>query len=222
MTEGISGKSGRRRSGKQRLTRDGILSAAQELVDGAGVPALTMRSLAVHIDADPSAVYRHFRNKDALLGALADAAIAEVTGPGAPAPDADWEDVLRETASRLRDLVRRRPGLAVIVAGAPATADTISATAEILQLMRVAGISPGTAEKGLAAVLAYVLGFGVIEANPPAPAGSTDLTADAAGALRVWLPRPEERDRQFIDGLDLILATLKAAAKPEPSHGKGS
>lgn len=223
-TDVTAEESGRKRSGKQRLTRAGIVSAAQELVDEAGLAALTMRSLAVHIDADPSAVYRHFRNKDALIGALADAAIAEITDPEERTPDADWEDVLRDTSSRLRNLVRSRPGLATIIAGAPATADTISVTADILRLMREAGISEATAEKSLSAVLAYVLGFSVIEANPPvpgAPGDPTDQGADAAAALRVWFPGPEERDRQFTDVLDLILTTLRAEARPDSTTRKG-
>lgn len=55
-------------SSKSRaLTRDIILSAALELVDDAGLSALSLRSLGKRLGVSQAAFYRHFPDKEALL-----------------------------------------------------------------------------------------------------------------------------------------------------------
>ena len=55
-------------SSKSRaLTRDIILSAALELVDDAGLSALSLRSLGKRLGVSQAAFYRHFADKAALL-----------------------------------------------------------------------------------------------------------------------------------------------------------
>lgn len=204
---------GRKRSGRQRLSRDGILASAQQLIDDLGMPGLTMRALAARLDADPSAVYRHFRNKDDLLGALADASLAEMPAPRPPGPGEDWRQAVHAAARDFRATIRDRPGLATILMGSPVTADRTAATAVLLRAMRAAGISAEAAEQGLAAIVAYVFGFAMIEANPPVP-GPEPEPGDpvAASAQRVWLAGPGGREHQFTAGLDLILDSLDPAS----------
>lgn len=96
-------------SSKSRaLTRDIILSAALELVDDAGLSALSLRSLGKRLGVSQAAFYRHFPDKAALLegiceqlwrltyerflalvqgadAALDDAAPGSPAAPGAPA-----------------------------------------------------------------------------------------------------------------------------------------
>ena len=90
-------------SSKSRaLTRDIILSAALELVDDAGLSALSLRSLGKRLGVSQAAFYRHFPDKAALLEGIceqlwrltykrflalvqgADAALNDAA-PGAPA-----------------------------------------------------------------------------------------------------------------------------------------
>src|SRR5919108_3233672 len=61
---------------RHSLTDQRILAEALALVDEAGLDALTTRALGQRLGVDPTAVYRHFRNKDELLGALADRILA--------------------------------------------------------------------------------------------------------------------------------------------------
>ena len=99
-------------SSKSRtLTRDIILSAALELVDDAGLSALSLRSLGKRLGVSQAAFYRHFPDKAALLegiceqlwrltyerflalvqgadAALDDAAPGAPATPGAPAASA--------------------------------------------------------------------------------------------------------------------------------------
>ena len=99
-------------SSKSRaLTRDIILSAALELVDDAGLSALSLRSLGKRLGVSQAAFYRHFPDKAALLegiceqlwrltyerflalvqgadGVHDDAALGSPAAPGAPAASA--------------------------------------------------------------------------------------------------------------------------------------
>lgn len=96
------------------LSRALILRAALDLVDSAEVRELTMSRLGTALRADPSAVYRHFRNKDELLLAMADAMLQEVAA-GFERSDDPIEN-LRRMCWALRNAYLRRPGLAQEVA----------------------------------------------------------------------------------------------------------
>jgi len=54
------------------LDPDMIIDAALRLIEAPGGNALTVRRLGVELGADPSAIYRYFRNVDALLIAVSD------------------------------------------------------------------------------------------------------------------------------------------------------
>jgi AcrR family transcriptional regulator len=65
----LTGSSARRARQKE-ATRDRILEAARELFVEHGVEATTMRAIAARIEYTPTAIYHHFRDKDALLEEL--------------------------------------------------------------------------------------------------------------------------------------------------------
>jgi AcrR family transcriptional regulator len=56
-----------RRERQRQETRQAILDAARELFVVDGVDATTMRAIAAKIGYTPTAIYHHFRDKDALL-----------------------------------------------------------------------------------------------------------------------------------------------------------
>src|SRR5829696_2352994 len=53
-----------------RPARERILKAAERIYRKAGVDALSIRRVAAAVDLTPMAIYRHFRDKDALIDAL--------------------------------------------------------------------------------------------------------------------------------------------------------
>jgi AcrR family transcriptional regulator len=59
-----------RRERQREETRARILDAARELFVRTGVAATTMRAIAAQIDYTPTAIYHHFRDKDALIEEL--------------------------------------------------------------------------------------------------------------------------------------------------------
>ncbi|MBL0937596.1 MAG: TetR/AcrR family transcriptional regulator [Gemmatimonadaceae bacterium] len=56
-----------RRERQKAETRQAILDAARELFVSEGVEATTMRAIAARIGYTPTAIYHHFRDKDALI-----------------------------------------------------------------------------------------------------------------------------------------------------------
>src|SRR5690349_23085020 len=74
------------------LDRERILTAAEAIVAREGVGKLTMRRIGAELGADPTAVYRHFRNKDELLTQLADRMFGTLPESD---PDLDWRERLR-------------------------------------------------------------------------------------------------------------------------------
>jgi AcrR family transcriptional regulator len=59
-----------RRERQKAETRQRILDAARELFVTDGVEATTMRAIAARIEYTPTAIYHHFKDKDALLEEL--------------------------------------------------------------------------------------------------------------------------------------------------------
>ena len=59
-----------RREGQKAKTRQAILDAARELFVTDGIDATTMRAIALKIGYTPTAIYHHFRDKDALIEEL--------------------------------------------------------------------------------------------------------------------------------------------------------
>lgn len=59
-----------RRAREQQETHDKILSAAREMFAEEGFDAVTMRAIADRIEYTPTAIYHHFKNKNALLTEL--------------------------------------------------------------------------------------------------------------------------------------------------------
>jgi AcrR family transcriptional regulator len=59
-----------RRERQKAETRQAILDAARELFVSQGIEATTMRAIAVKIGYTPTAIYHHFRDKDALIEEL--------------------------------------------------------------------------------------------------------------------------------------------------------
>src|ERR1700691_3207525 len=84
-----------------KLTRDMVLAAALEIIDRDGADALSMRRLAAALDRDPMILYRHARNKAALLDGVAEVVLAQLK---VDPTDPDWAGQLRTVAREYRQL----------------------------------------------------------------------------------------------------------------------
>ena len=94
-------RAARTRRPRGSLTPDGILDAA-EAVAAQGFEALTMRAVAVRLEAAPMALYNHFATKEQLVDALLDRVLSRFE----PAPPSDdWIEDLRRSRGARRRLV---------------------------------------------------------------------------------------------------------------------
>ncbi|CAM5566789.1 hypothetical protein SBADM41S_07666 [Streptomyces badius] len=92
---------------KPLLSRDRIVGAASALVDAEGLDAVSTRRLAAVLGVSGPSLYNHFRNKEEILDAVADAVSAQVDLSMFEESDPrDWRAALHDLG---RPLAYRRP-----------------------------------------------------------------------------------------------------------------
>ncbi|MBV1780546.1 TetR/AcrR family transcriptional regulator C-terminal domain-containing protein [Paeniglutamicibacter sp. ABSL32-1] len=96
------------------LGRDVILEACLRLAGGPEADALSFRKIGRELGADPTALYRHFADKDELLLALADRVIGKGMEGYRPSPR--WDESLRDLMLRTRAGFLRYPQVAALAA----------------------------------------------------------------------------------------------------------
>ncbi len=94
-----------------RTSLDGIVRAGREILDADGVEALTMQRVALAVGVRAPSLYKHVRDRDALVRLIAADILAElgdrlddVAGTGDPAAD------LRAIAGAFRAFAHEHPG----------------------------------------------------------------------------------------------------------------
>lgn len=127
------------------LTRESILEAALRLCSPEGGGVLTFSRLGKELGADPTAVYRHFRDKDELVLALTDLMVQEAAAAAraeaAGGPSGDWRTWLTVTARSIRKVYLARPVLAVLAAGRTTAGPTETGTVEeLIDVLHRAGL----------------------------------------------------------------------------------
>jgi AcrR family transcriptional regulator len=180
-----------------------VVDKATQLLDDYGIADLTMRRLARELGVTPGALYWHFADKQALLGAVAD----RILEPAATTvTDERWAVRVHAICSGLRNALLSSTDGAELVS-ATFAAGKSEQMAEILARLTAAaddaGIDPPHADLAARTVLYYVLGFTADE--------QSRLQWDAAGALAddqsVMATNPNGR---FTFGLQLLIDGMAA------------
>lgn len=94
------------------LSAELIVTECLELLDQQGPGGLTFRRIGSHLGVDPTALYRHFRNKDELILAIMDHLISQALVGFEP--QQDWRATLRDLAHRSRKVYLSHPQAAVL------------------------------------------------------------------------------------------------------------
>lgn len=105
MTDAVEERS------RPTLSRDVIVDAALQLTLEQPTASLTLARLGTALGADPTAIYRHFRNRAELVAHLCEHLFGEAISELVP-PD-DWREALSVIATQVRSSLLRRPSLAV-------------------------------------------------------------------------------------------------------------
>jgi AcrR family transcriptional regulator len=206
-----------------RLTPGIIVSAAIEVISRVGADQLSIRRLGEALDADPTAIYRHFRSKDELLRAIGDRSLAGVTDR---LPASSWRDCIRELCIRIRAANLAQPALAALVRSAPPRhRNEMLITEAILAQLRGAGFARAAAANAYHAVIELTIGSAAIDsALASMPADDREEVyaawrADYAALDPAEFPcsvnsaaslYPHSADERFAYALDRLLDGLEA------------
>lgn len=196
------------------LKPENIIAAAFRLLDEAGIEGVSLRKLACGLGIRAPSLYWHFKSKQALIDALADALIAEVARD---IPQGQhWRATMHQIADEFRAAFKAHRDGARVYAG------TFLATENVLRVgdATIAALIDAGASVEFAATTAmdtiyYVMGFVIEEQSLPQQAGDLEGIQQAFFELakarfpHCWEARDvlaEPRfDERFQNGIDLIL-----------------
>jgi TetR/AcrR family tetracycline transcriptional repressor len=188
-----------------QLKRADVVTGALDLLDTDGLDGLTMRKLGARLGVQAGGIYWHFKNKEALLGAMADRIAGEVFAT--PLPDGAWDEQLMEVGHRYRRaLLAHRDGARVVAGTYVQEPNTVRGGEQIMHILIDAGLPLERAGWVLFAAMYYVLGH-TIEEQAQHEAGDweqrnlddTELHTVMGNVIKA---DPEER---FAYGLELFL-----------------
>jgi TetR/AcrR family transcriptional regulator, tetracycline repressor protein len=144
-----------------RLTPGIIVTAAVEVINDVGPDQFSVRKLGEALEADPTAIYRHFRSKDELLRAVGDRALAGVTDD---LPTSSWQERVRELCVRLRAANLAQPALASLVRAAPPRhGNELLITETMLAALHGAGFAALDAANAYHALIELTIGSAAID-----------------------------------------------------------
>jgi AcrR family transcriptional regulator len=173
--------------------RTDVVEHALEVLDRHGLADLSMRRLAADLGVQPSALYWHFANKQALLAAVADEVLRRGARPDHGGP---WDRQVTAYAQELRDaMLAYRDGAELV---ATAQAFGLGDADPVGRLTAMLGDSP-VARVAATTVLHFVLGHVTDE--------QMHLQASSAGAID---DDPLARASTFDTGLGIVVAGIGA------------
>ncbi|NKY52880.1 TetR family transcriptional regulator [Nocardia vermiculata] len=156
-----------------QLRRADVIDGAVAILDQYGLADLTMRRLATALHVQPGALYWHFPNKQALLGAVADRIL---TPMDEPVTATDWSGQVGELAHRLRScLLTYRDGAELVSSTYASRLTTSKGRERLASAMIRGGMTREESDLAAFTLLYYVLGETVDE--------QSRIQMDSVGAL---------------------------------------
>jgi AcrR family transcriptional regulator len=205
-------------TGRRPLSSEKIVDAALALADARG--DFSMRALGQKLGVDPMAIYRHFRDKEALLDAMVDAALAQLAAPPSGTP----AERLRRMCVDFRSALAAHPGVALRVSTTRPTLGphTLALTDACVGLIRQLGLDAREATRAFLMLIRFITGVAAAEERVRAD-GSDEATWREELRARYATASPEQLPNvsamadevgrlgfqaEFEYGLDLLLEGL--------------
>ena len=203
------------------LSRERIAVAAAAVADGAGVAAVSMRSVAKELGVEAMSLYHHVPSKDALLDDLVNWVFERIE---LPEPGDTWREALTRRARSARSVLTAHPWALGMLESRPNPGPALLQHHDrLLGALMTDGFSAVLATHAFSAVDAYVFGFALTETSLPFEPGDG---AEEAFAIKVAAPAElypyiaRSRAELFGDGgyafadefdygLDLLLESLE-------------
>jgi AcrR family transcriptional regulator len=145
---------------EESLSREQIIEASIELLDGSGEGGLTFRTLSERLATGPGAIYWHVANKSDLLTAACDAIVARtMNAPLASiSPGATPQSTIRLIALAMFDAIDAHPWVGSALTRAPGQSPMVRIVERIGQQIRALGVPKKEHWVTVSALLNYILG----------------------------------------------------------------
>ena len=201
-----------------KVRRHEVISAALELLNEAGLEAVTTRRLAQKLGVESASLYWHFRDKATLLSEMAASVLARHHTIEAPMDAGDWLDWIAENArSFRRALLAYRDGARLHAGTKPGPDDLVRLEPKVAYLLQ-AGFARSEALMVLLAVSQFTIGC-VMEEQSREGNATTPLRAPhvlehvkgtEAFTINVEQILTASAEETFEFGLSLILTGLRS------------
>ena len=194
------------------LTSRDVIDAALELLRAEGLPGVTVRRLQQRLGVKAPSIYWRFADKEALLGALADAVLRQEFGDEPLAAEQPWVPWFRDVLLRLRRAMLAYPDGARLVTGA--RLDHAPTVAQISDAALTGALAAGGDLRSSSLVvytaLHFTYGHVIEEQEPPAlSAEEVEVALAPYPSVRLAVAQRVtegfDADDVYLGGLDLIL-----------------
>ena len=95
--------------GRAGLTRDTVVARALEIGTEEGLEAVSLRRLATELGVTPMALYRHVRDKQDLINAMAEVVLEGIDATVGLRPDMTWTERMRLAMDNYKQQMDERP-----------------------------------------------------------------------------------------------------------------
>jgi TetR/AcrR family tetracycline transcriptional repressor len=209
-----------------KLTQERIVDAGMATFAEVGYHGLSMRQVAVRLDATAGSLYYHVKSKNDLLAMMADRVClqayeaATATLEALP-PESTWREEVEVQAVTLRRSLQEHPGGAILLADSPKMLSTggLSLMERLLRTLLDAGVPDPHRVIAADTLLSHITGFVLQEqSESQAPAITPELYAD----LRTRFPLTFEeapghgQDEKFHRSIHLLCTAIETLITQEP------
>jgi len=206
---GSAGLPRSRRRPRGSLNQRVILDAALAVSERGGLDAVTFQALGAELGAHPTAVYRHFRDKDELLLAMIDALHAETLAE-LPGPTDDWAADLAAIANHTHAVFLRHPSVAAYAYRTSRHEHEFQIVERIIDCLRRAGFNDADTARLYRVFGDFVLGYSALDA------GLASLEPGIRGAdLLAWEIQYRTLPADRYPGIAAVADALPALDDPE-------
>ncbi|MEO5756529.1 MAG: TetR/AcrR family transcriptional regulator C-terminal domain-containing protein [Mesorhizobium sp.] len=198
------------------LDRAKVVATALGLLDGVGLEGLTVRRLAEELDVQNPTLYWHFKDKQALVDAMADALLATWYRP--PRKGISWQTWLRTSCQRFRQaMLSHRDGARLVAATDVSRTTLMLMVEDSLKILLDAGFPAGDALSSVLVALHFTLGTTFEEQVDPANSVPPETRLDAARFPTISMVLQEVQriaktsraKTPFEEGLSILIAGME-------------
>ena len=209
---------------REPLTKERIVLAALELVEGDGLDGFSFRKLASNLKCEAMSIYYHYPSKAHLFDAMVGQCLGYVEWPS---NEENWRDALRHGFVEFRRIAHRHPAffhfMALYRMNSP---EGLSMLEKVLGIFVRAGFSPEQSARYFRLLSYYMVGAALDEtggyakgpsAAEPVPDEIVARNYPMVASVSPYF-KPGSFDATFFAGLDLLLDGIEAAHKALPNQ----